>query len=103
VAEVLSILKKQSIIFGNPRRINSDRGAAFTSNDFQSYCRKENIEHVLITTGVLRSNGQVERVNRRLIPLLSKLADPAREEWYKHLGLAQQCLNTTLELGHVSI
>jgi transposase InsO family protein len=31
VAEVLSILKKQSIIFGNPRRIISDPGAAFTS------------------------------------------------------------------------
>jgi transposase InsO family protein len=59
-AEVLSILKKQSIIFGNPRRIISDRGAAFTSNDFQSYCREKNIEHVLITTEMSRSNGQIE-------------------------------------------
>jgi transposase InsO family protein len=93
-AEVLSILKKQSIIFGNPPRIISDRGAAFTSNDFKNYCKEENIEHVLIT--IPRSNGQVERVNRTLISLLSKLSDPARGEWYKHLGLAQQCLNTTL-------
>jgi len=95
-AEVLSILKKQSIIFGNPHRIILDRGAAFTSNDFKNYCGEENIEHVLITTGIPRSNDQVERVNRTLIPLLSKLSDPAREEWYKHLGLAQRCLNTTL-------
>jgi len=51
---------------------------------------------VLITIGIPRSNGQVERVNRTLSPLLSKLADPARGEWYKHLGLTQQCLNTTL-------
>jgi len=58
---VLDIQKKQSIIiFGNPRRIISDRGVAFASNDFQSYCREENIEHVLITTGMPRSNGQVE-------------------------------------------
>jgi len=53
-AEVLGVLRKQSVVFGNPRRIISDRGAAFTSNDFQSYCREENIEHVLITTGVPR-------------------------------------------------
>jgi transposase InsO family protein len=75
-AKVLRILKKQTIIFGNPRRIISDRGAAFTSNNFQSYSREENIEHVLITTRMPRSNGQVERVNCTLIPLLSKLADP---------------------------
>jgi len=31
-----------------------------------------------------------------MIPLLIKLADPMREEWYKYLSLAQQCLNTTL-------
>ncbi|KAH0947462.1 hypothetical protein HN011_006867 [Eciton burchellii] len=76
--------------------IISDRGAAFTSNEFKSYCKEENIEHVLITTGIPRSNGQVERVNRTLIPLLSKLTDPERGEWYKHLGVAQQCINTTL-------
>ncbi|KAH0944536.1 hypothetical protein HN011_003270, partial [Eciton burchellii] len=57
----------------------------------------ENIEHMLITIGIPRYNGQVERVNLTLIPLLSKLANPAREEWYKHLDLAQQYLNTTLQ------
>lgn len=42
-----------------------------------------------------RANGQVERVNRTLIPLLTKLAAPNEHEWYKHLGAAQQYLNTT--------
>jgi len=37
-AEVLSKLKKQSTIFGNPRRMISDRGAAFTSKEFAEYC-----------------------------------------------------------------
>ncbi|KAH0948734.1 hypothetical protein HN011_011398, partial [Eciton burchellii] len=55
-AEVLSILKKQSIIFGNPHRIISDRCAVFMWNDFQSYCREEDIDHVLITTGMPRFN-----------------------------------------------
>jgi len=98
-AEVINILRKQSIIFGNPCRIISDRRTAFTSNDFRNYCEEENIEHVLTTTGIPRANGQAERVNRTLIPLLTKLADPKREEWYKYLGLAQQCLNTTLHRG----
>jgi len=31
-----------------------------------------------------------------LIPLLPKLADPVQGEWYKHLYLAQQCINTML-------
>jgi len=32
-------------------------------------------------------------VNRVLIPLLTKLSDPKREEWFKHLDLAQLYLN----------
>lgn len=37
-AEVINRLTNQASIFGNPRRIISDRGTAFTSNDFQEYC-----------------------------------------------------------------
>lgn len=94
-AEVIDRLHKQSVIFGNPRRVVSDRGTAFTSNDFKEYCRHENIQHVLTTTGIPRANGQVERVNRTLIPLLTKLSSPKSDEWYKHLSIAQQYLNTT--------
>lgn len=93
--EILDKLKKQSLIFGNLRRIISDRGTVFTSKDF-SDCVKENIEHILTTTGISRANGQVERINRVLIPLVTKLADPKQEEWYKYLECAQQCINTTL-------
>ena len=95
-SEVLDKLIKQSFIFGNPRRIISDRGTAFTSKEFSEYCKKEDIEHVLITVGIPRSNGQAERVNRILIQLLTKLANPRREEWHKYLAFAQQCINTTL-------
>jgi len=95
-AEVIVRLKKQAAIFCNPRRIISDRGTAFMSNEFREYCRDENIEHSLITTGVPRANGQVERLNRTLIPLLTKLAAPKSDEWYKYLDAAQQCLNATI-------
>ena len=43
-------LKNQSVAFGNPVQFNSDRGAAFTSEDFRKYCEEENIRHHLITT-----------------------------------------------------
>lgn len=45
--KVLDRLKGQQKIFGNPQRIVSDRGAAFTSGDFRDYCATENIEHIL--------------------------------------------------------
>lgn len=92
-AEAVDKLKKQALVFGNPRRIISDHGPGFTSNDFESYCEEAGVEHVLSTTGVPRGNGQVERVNRTVIPLLTKLAASKPEEWYKYLGIAQLQLN----------
>lgn len=94
-AEVLDKMKKQANIFGNPRQIISDRGTGFTSREFEQYCKEEGIEHHLITTGVPRGNGQVERVNRTLIPLLSKMSAPKPDEWHKYLELCQRYLNAT--------
>ena len=94
-AEVIDRLRKQSYVFANPRRLISDRGTAFTSKEFENYCREEGIEHVLITTGIPRANGQVERVNRTLIPLLTKLSAPKSGEWYKYVSDAQRRLNVT--------
>ena len=94
-AEVLACLTRQSHIFGNPRRIISDRGSAFTSNDFREYCKIEGVQHVLTTTGMPRANGQVERVNRTLILLLTKLSAPRPEEWHKYINVAQKYLNAT--------
>jgi len=94
-AEALACLEKQSHIFGIPRRILSDRGSAFTSNDFQKYCREEGVQHILVTTGMPRANGQMKRVNHTVIPFLMKLSAPRPEEWHKHLGTVQTYLNVT--------
>lgn len=66
--EVLDKLVKMQAIFGNPRRIITDRGTAFTFSSFKDFCTDENIEHVVITTGVPRGNGQVERILGLLSP-----------------------------------
>lgn len=88
-------MERQSRIFGNPRRIISDLGSTFTSSDFQEYCREGGMQHILTTTGMPRANGQVERVNRTTIPLLTKLSVPRPEEWHKHLDAVQRYLNVT--------
>lgn len=67
-------------MFRNPNGIVSDQGSAFTSVKFQQYCEDQGIRHQLVTTGIPRGNGQVELVNRTLIPLLVKLALPKPDE-----------------------
>lgn len=93
--EVITRLSRQAAIFGNPRRIITDRGTAFSSHAFREYCETEDIEHVLITTGVPRANGQVERINRSIISILTKLSLQNPAEWFKHLNRVQQAINSS--------
>ncbi|GFY45160.1 pro-Pol polyprotein [Trichonephila inaurata madagascariensis] len=55
----LEKLKLQQKTFGNPVRIITDRGSAFTSKLFNDYCTEENIQHLQIATGIPRGNGHV--------------------------------------------
>lgn len=71
--EVLDKLTMQQI-FGNPRCIIIDKGMAFISSNFNDYCIAEDIEHIIVITGVPCGNGQVERINRIIIPVLTKLS-----------------------------
>ncbi|GBL66329.1 hypothetical protein AVEN_162783-1, partial [Araneus ventricosus] len=73
-AEVIAKLEIQKAVFGSPFQIISDRGTAFTSGDFADYCAKEEIKHHAITTGLPRTNGQIERINQATISVLSKLS-----------------------------
>ncbi|GFT78144.1 transposon Tf2-11 polyprotein [Trichonephila clavipes] len=92
----LEKLKQQQKIFGNPIRIISDRGSAFTSKLFNDYCDEENIQHLQITTGVPRGNGHVERIHRTLIPVLAKLSLDDSTKWYKYVDRLQRILNSTI-------
>lgn len=95
--EVLDKLIVQQKSFGNPRRIVTDKGAAYTSNDFEQYCRDEGIEHVTITTGIPRGNGQVERLHQVIISVLAKLAINDPDKWYRHVNSVQRCINNTYQ------
>lgn len=77
VTDRLAILET---IFGNPKKIVSDRGSAFTSEEFQDYCLVRNVHHILIKTG---ANGQVERLNTIIFNVLAKLGlNNAVVYWY---------------------
>ncbi|GBM13808.1 hypothetical protein AVEN_50150-1 [Araneus ventricosus] len=95
-SEGLQKLKIQQAVFGNPSRIISDKGSAFTSKDFEAYCKDEGIRHIQITTSVPRANGQIERMHGILIPVLAKLSidDPAK--WFKFVSDVQRIINSTV-------
>lgn len=95
--ETIDKLESQKSIFGNPSRIISDRGTAFTSTEFESYCQEEGIEHIKITIGLPRANGQIERINRTIIPVLTKMSLNDPRKWYKHIPKLQQVLNSTFQ------
>lgn len=93
--EVVDRLKRQAVIFGNPKRIISDRGSAFTSNLFEQYCVSGGIQHLMIATGVPRGNGQMERIHKIIIPMLTKLYAESQTHWYKHVDRVQQTITNT--------
>lgn len=93
VDEVLAKIEQWCKVFGNPARIVSDKGPAFTSNAFAEFCKKEKIDHVQITTGVPRGNGQIERVNRTILSVISKLSWGSPEKWYRFVEDVQRAIN----------
>lgn len=93
--EVLSKLVTLENIFGNPARVITDRGAAFSSNNFEEYCDQRKILHSKITTGVPRGNGQVERMNRIIIATLTKMSLENPLKWYQHITKLQKAINST--------
>ncbi|GFV23799.1 retrovirus-related Pol polyprotein from transposon 17.6 [Trichonephila clavipes] len=93
--DALDKLILQQSIFGNPSKIITDKGSAFTSTEFQKFCQEESIEHIQITTGVPRGNGQIERMHETIIPVLSKLTIEKPEKWFKLVHRLQCIMNST--------
>lgn len=61
--EVIEHLKPLFSIFGNPRRIITDRGTAFTSHEFSDFVKQIRIKHSQVAVAAPWANGKVERVN----------------------------------------
>ena len=94
-AEVLKSLEVYFRDYSIPTRIVSDRGTAFTSKAFKEFVDSKNIKHVLNATASPKSNGQVERYNRTLVPVLSKLVDVRKKDWDVLLPEVEHLLNNS--------
>lgn len=95
--ETVQKLQQHQQDYGNPRRIITDRGTAFTGSEFQEYCQEEGIQHITITTGVPRGNSQVERMNSIIISTLTKMCIEEPGHWYKHVSKLQRVINSTYQ------
>lgn len=95
VKEVIGKLTDYFSNYSKPLRIISDRGAAFTSNEFQNFVEEQGITHIKIATGVPRANGQIERINRDLTPMLGKLTE-IKDRWDETLPMVEFAINNTI-------
>ncbi|KAL7293180.1 hypothetical protein TKK_0013328 [Trichogramma kaykai] len=71
--QVIKILENFCIHYGAPDRIISDRGTCFTSRSFEDFCKRHGIRHTLNSPRHAQANGQVERVNTTLVPVLQAM------------------------------
>lgn len=94
-SEVIQCLTALFSVFGFPKRLISDRGTAFTSQEFAKYMRDIGVYHVQTAVASPWANGLVERVNRFLKSTLAKTVNE-NSDWKGALGSVQHVINNTL-------
>ena len=97
---VIRFLEKTFLNYGNPERLVSDRGTAFTSRKFETFLQQKGIAHSLISTQFPQSNGVTERANKEVARLLRTLSEKAdKSDWALKVPIAQAMLNRTVARG----
>lgn len=95
--EVVAHMKDYFRSYSRPRCVVSDRGTAFTSAEFRLFLMERGIRHVKIVTGSSQANGQVERFNRSIGPMLAKLVRPYDGVYWDYvLDSVEYALNNTV-------
>lgn len=94
---VIKVLESLFHDFGTPNRIISDRGTAFTSIQFEDFCRSNGVKHILNAVACPRANGQAERFNQTILASLSTQNFNKDERiWDQQLGKIQWGINNTV-------
>ena len=96
VKAITTVRKLEGLInrFGAPVRFITDRGTAFTSEAFKSFCSEHGIKHTLNSSRHAQANGQVERLNQTILPALqSNLEEYSGTTWDKNLDQLERDLN----------
>lgn len=96
--EVIICFNKFFDYYGRPINIITDRGSCFTSLEFSSFIIDNNITHHKVATASPQANGQVEIMNKIIVPILGKISEAERQaDWAKLIPKVEFSLN-----NHVS-
>ncbi|XP_043263615.1 uncharacterized protein LOC122403885 [Colletes gigas] len=93
--EVIRFLREYFRAYSRPERVITDRGTAFTSSGFKDFLETEGIGHILIAVGTPRANGQIERFNRVITPMIAKLSETPNK-WDRVLEQVEFAINNTV-------
>ena len=81
-----------TLIFGAPKRILTDQGKAFTS---EQLCSHFGISQLTTTAYHPQGNGQVEQAHQTLGRMIGKLEDKFKGQWPRHLSKLTHAYNST--------
>lgn len=94
--ETIEELRKLIPHYEKPKRIISDRGAAYISKKFEDFCQDYEIIHVKTAAGLPRVNGQIERINSIIINCLPTITqDLENSDWDKRIYDVQWAINNS--------
>ena len=89
------IYKDVIAVFGMPRQLFTDQGAAFTSSLITGLCRMLQIEQKFAPVGHHQSTGLVERNIQTVSTILAPLVQEMQESWEDVLPSLQMVMNYT--------
>jgi len=93
--EVIKHLHNYFQTYSKPCQIISDRGTSFTATNFKEFLKNESVKLTLVASGTPRANGQVEIVNKSLVPMLAKLTE-LTSRWDRVLPKVEFAINNTI-------
>ena len=82
--------------YGVPQYLHSDQGANLVSDVIQSLCTLLGIQRTQTTAYYPQGNGQVERFNRTLVAMLSKVVSDHQKDWNDHLQTVLMAYRTAI-------
>ncbi|CEF61677.1 Integrase, catalytic core domain and Ribonuclease H-like domain-containing protein [Strongyloides ratti] len=88
-----SMLENIIFKYGVPKKVITDRGTCFSSEEFEKFVKSLNISHHLNTANHHQSNGIVERMNRTFNEAIRIYKD---QEWDKTILTSVFCYNNTI-------